>query len=344
MRCKFAPVLCGLFSLMAVMPLSAKRLELVWPTPNTAFLEERPIETFIQPTVSGEASSGLFGCVRNHGRQFHEGLDLAPLKRDQRGEPADPVFAAMSGIVRYINHTPGNSSYGRYIVLEHPAARPSVYTLYAHLAAIAAGLGENQPVTLGQIIGQMGRSAGGYRIPKERAHLHFEIGLRLTDRFQEWYDWKKFGSANHHDGWNGMNLVGLDPLDFYTRFKEKSVDNFSDYLRTRPAAVVIRIKYLGIPDFVRRYPELKAETNALFIAPAGWEVSVDCVGFPFHWRPLHGEELTGYRQGEVNIISVDETIQAQCRCKRLVSKRSRGYVPDRDLQSLTQLLFGLRSK
>ena len=57
----------------------------------------------------------------------------------------------------------------------------------------------------------MGRSAGGYAIPKDRAHVHFEIGLKLSDNFDSWFTWKKFGSPNQHENWNGMNLMGLDP-------------------------------------------------------------------------------------------------------------------------------------
>ncbi len=323
-------------------PLTAKRLELVWPTPNRAFLDGRPIEDFLQPTVSGEASSGQFGCVRSDGMQFHEGLDLAPLNRDKHGEPTDSVFAALPGVVRYINRTVGDSSYGRYIVLEHPDAHPAIYTLYAHLAAIAPGLGQNDAVKLGQVIGTMGRSAGGYSIPKDRAHLHFEMGLRLTDRFDDWYRWKKFGNPNEHNVWNGMNLTGLDPLEFYTRFKGKSVDDIIDYLRTREAAVVIRVSHLGTPDFLRRYPELQENTAAMLVAPAGWEVSVDCVGMPFRWRALGATELAGYKRGEVRVMSVNDAIRAKCHCKRLVVKKGSGFAPGRDLETLTQLLFGLR--
>ena len=54
---------------------------LIWPTPNQAFQRGEPIEAFVQPTVSGKVESGLFGCVRNDGAKFHEGLDLFPIQR-----------------------------------------------------------------------------------------------------------------------------------------------------------------------------------------------------------------------------------------------------------------------
>jgi hypothetical protein len=43
-------------------------------------------------------------------------------------------------VVRHINRKAGASNYGRYIVLEHPAESPPVYTLYAHLAEVAPGV------------------------------------------------------------------------------------------------------------------------------------------------------------------------------------------------------------
>ena len=51
---------------------------LIWPTPNPAFQNGKPIEAYVQATVSGRVESGLFGCVRNGGSRFHEGLDLYP--------------------------------------------------------------------------------------------------------------------------------------------------------------------------------------------------------------------------------------------------------------------------
>ena len=47
-------------------------------------------------------------------------------------------------------------------------------------------------------------------IPRDRAHLHYEIGFMMTQAFQPWYTWRKFGSPNEHGVWNGMNLMGID--------------------------------------------------------------------------------------------------------------------------------------
>jgi murein DD-endopeptidase MepM/ murein hydrolase activator NlpD len=143
---------------------------------------------FLQKTGPDKAfSSGAFGCVRNNGYKFHEGLDLYPVKRDGRGRAEDNVFSAMSGIVRHLNATSGYSAYGKYLVLEHTTLTPPLYSLYAHLASIQPGLKVGSNVQVAQVLGKMGNTAS-YGIPLDRSHLHFEIGLRLTDNFQSWYD------------------------------------------------------------------------------------------------------------------------------------------------------------
>jgi hypothetical protein len=76
----------------SLLPVRAARIEFVWPTPNKAWEQGRGIEAFIQPTVSGDPESGTFGCVRSHGAQFHEGIDIKPVQRDRHGEPTDAVL------------------------------------------------------------------------------------------------------------------------------------------------------------------------------------------------------------------------------------------------------------
>jgi murein DD-endopeptidase MepM/ murein hydrolase activator NlpD len=102
---------------------------------------------------------------------------LYPVNRDRGGKPKDSIYAAMDGVVSYINSTASYSAYGKYIVLEHPKLNPPLYSLYAHLDSITPNLKKGSPVVIAQAIGKMGNSSSGYRIPLERSHLHFEIGL-----------------------------------------------------------------------------------------------------------------------------------------------------------------------
>ncbi|MEX2044310.1 MAG: M23 family metallopeptidase, partial [Opitutus sp.] len=211
-------------------PAFAQRLELVWPTPGMAWAEGRPPSSFLQHAGSGDPDSGGYGGVRDGGAQFHEGIDIKPVARNRSGEPLDPVFAVMAGVVRHVNPVAGGSSYGRYIVMEHPDQSPAVYTLYAHLARISPEVRVGGALASGAVLGTMGHSAGGYVIPRNRAHLHFEIGVVLTRDFQSWYDRQGFGSRNEHGMWNGMNLMGLDPLDFFNAWRDRRIHSVQDYL------------------------------------------------------------------------------------------------------------------
>ena len=105
----------------------------------------------------------------------------------------DSVFLSpqINRKVAYVNRRPGKSSYGRYIVLVHSGKTPALYSLYAHMRIIEPHLEPGGVVAAGETLGIMGRSAI-YAIPKERAHLHFEIGLQLSESFRRWYDLKNF--------------------------------------------------------------------------------------------------------------------------------------------------------
>lgn len=329
-------------SLLAAPVALAQRLEFNWPTPNRAWEQGRDYAAWVQPTVSGDPESGLFGCVRRGGAQFHEGLDIRTMSRDARGEPADKIFAAMDGVVRHVNTSPGNSNYGRYLVLEHPGLTPAVYTLYAHLAKIGPGIGPGVAVKRGQAIATMGRSEGSAAIPKARAHLHFEIGLVATQDFAPWYAWRRFGRPNEHGAYNGMNLLGFDPLDFLREWRRRRVDNFQEYLGRMRTVVTVRVATSRTPDFIARYPALLRRPLPPGLV-AGWEVECNATGLPFAWTPLTAAELGGLRAGTARIVAVDAARLRAARCKSLAkTAHGGGYTPGPDLAMMLQLVFGLR--
>lgn len=317
----------------------AERIEISWPTPNDSWAKGRGYESWVQPTVSGEPTSGLWGSVRSSGTQFHEGLDIKPVSRDKRGEPRDSVTAAMDGVVRNISSRSGESNYGRYIVIEHPGVTPAVYTLYAHLARIEPGIFEGTTVKRGQVLGTMGHSSNG-NIPAERAHLHFEIGLMLTQDFSSWYAWKKFGSPNQQGLWNGMNLMGIDPRNFLERWRARRVNNFAEYFAGLDSAVRLRVVTTRVPDFIRRYPALLRKPIDGLVG--GWEVQCDVTGLPFAWTPLSPMQVAGLRANSVEILSVDNAALRAFRGKSLIRTRGGQPAPGSDLTTMLQLVFGLR--
>jgi len=313
---------------------------LVWPTPNPAFQNGESIEAFIQPTASGKKESGLFGCVRNNGHKFHEGIDLYPIVRDKRGEALDEVFAVLPGRVVYINTVSGYSSYGRYVVIEHDLDGLVFHTLYAHLARVRDTTVVGKYVELGTPIGIMGRSAST-TIPRSRAHLHFEIGVRLTDDFQAWYDRQKFSTKNRHGNWNGMNLISVDPLDFYRSVRNGSVSNLHGYLQKIPTYARIRIHTSVVPDFVKRYPRLVTRPY-LGSEIVAWDIAFSRHGVPKEWSPRFADESVAGEPGDVEILAYNPELLNDQTCFKVVLLPSSG--PKVSAATLTTLkkLFGFK--
>lgn len=333
--------LASLFAFLAISSLLAQpRLEPIWPTPHTGFTSGQGWQSWVQATASGDPKSGLFGCVRSGGYKFHEGIDITPVERDRKGEATDPIYALLGGKVVHISAKPGLSSYGRYVVIEHTVTRPAVYSLYAHLAAIAPGLQVGQTVPKGTIIGTMGRSAGGYAIPRDRAHLHLEIGFRLTNDFQTWYNKKGFGSKNTHGVWNGMNLVAFDPLDFFEKCRAQSFPTMRDYLNTLPVAAIVRVPASYAPDFVKRYPELLTrplpQKNL-----AAFEIELTAYGFPVRITPKLAGELVaqGASYSKREVLMADESVLEPYQCRDII-KFVRGKPEiDKGLAQILDLIF-----
>lgn len=297
---------------LLVLPALGCAIEVAWPTAMPRPDIRRP-ETFVQPTASGNLESGLFGMTRNSGTRFHEGVDIRPLAHDGRGEAVDLVRAAMPGRVAYICSR-ATGPYGRYVVLEHPESGLPAYSLYAHLAAVRGDLMVGGLVRAGHPLGILGRSSGEEPIPQERAHLHFEVGLRLSDGFDSWrlrqIDLRREG--NPHGNYHGWNLAGIDPLPLLGR---SSVD-LRRVIDELPAALVVKLRSRRPPEFVRRHPQL-VSGSALGIA--GWEVELTWHGLPKRWIPLPegapGLPASGWRIDAVNELERDRLERRQMLAK-----------------------------
>lgn len=311
----------------------------VWPTPNPAFLNDEPPEHFLQPTVSGRVESGAFGCTRNEGQRFHEGVDLFPIERDRRGEADDPIFAASAGTVVYLNRDASLSSYGKYLVLEHDRLGLPLISLYSHFAQIDRGLEVGDRVAAGDRLGLMGRSAS-YHIPPERAHLHFEIGLRLGDEasFAAWHARFYPEDQNDHGVWNGLNLLGFDPLSFY-RWLDASDGPVqpAKYVEALPRSLVLRVWLPRIPAFVMRHPDL-VDGGVPDILPDGWEIVFTPWGLPIHWTPLNHRPSD--HDGDLEIVFVDARALEEWPCRHLVAKTDNGFALRQSLRAILEILFG----
>lgn len=326
----------GIAAMLAACRVAVAQ-ELVWPTPRPALLEGRPYLEFIQPTESGTVESGMFGCGRTSGRQFHEGLDLRPLKRDRRGEATDPVVAVAPGVVRHVNAVSGLSNYGRYVVVEHTGLAPNVITLYAHLASIAPGVEAGSQVDAGTQLGVMGRSAST-GIPKDRAHLHLELGFWLSRGFQSWYNAQKYPSRNQHGLFNGMNVVSFDFLDYIDQRRRGVVADLRGYLQALPTAATVVVKDRQIPDFVQRYPEL-LQTAPPASGVAGWRIEFAWFGVPKAWWPLDAREVEAVQGERTTVTFHDRELLERYPCQAVIRTRNGQPVPGPKMQNVLEIIF-----
>lgn len=268
---------------------AADPANLRFPTENKFLLEGQPERFFMycERNFEGQESkpweAGSFGFVRTPIRvnnevlcvKFHEGIDIAPMARDAAGNPLDDVCSIADGTVAYVSSVAGHSNYGRYVVIEHRWDQSSVYSLYAHLNTISCQVG--QAVQAGTPLGKLGFTGAG--INRTRAHVHLEIGLLMSQRYEDWH--RTFGGGtNHHGLFNGMNLIGADAAKFYLDRKANPALGFADYIATIPAYFKVAVPNHTNWDFAKRYPWLVKGAPS-----TSWEISFSATGLPLAITP-----------------------------------------------------------
>ncbi|HTH49417.1 MAG TPA: M23 family metallopeptidase [Candidatus Limnocylindria bacterium] len=296
-----------------------------FPTANQALLEPGGGERFFVGTAGKPWTSGQFGCVRSEGYQFHEGLDIRCLQRDKHGEPIDPVCAAADGTVAYVNAKPALSPYGNYVLLRHQVEGLEVYSLYAHLSAVRAGLTPGVVVRRGELIATMGRTSNTRQtITKDRAHCHFELDVLGTDRYVQWHQARLPEQRNDHGVFNGFNLFGLDPARLFHE-EARLGTNFSlvRFLQSEPVLCRVAVRVKSFP-YLRRYPSLVVRNPvAERQGVAGYELELSFNGLPLRITPRAASELKS--PAKVTLLSVNEAEQKSRPCGKLVLKRGESW-------------------
>ena len=314
-----------LVALNLVAAVTVRDLDLCLPTANDALLKAGHDADFFQPTVDGGVESGMFGCVRNDGRRFHEGVDIKCLQRDRHGEPTDPVHAVADGDVAFINAKPGLSNYGRYVILQHDWDGVQVFTLYAHLGAVAPGLVAGQPVKKAQVIGTLGHSTNTReRISRDRAHLHFEVNFLLNPNFHIWYP-KHDPKAPPFGNFNGQNLIGLDPAAFLRAYAADRNLNFARYVAMQTVAFTALVGARPLP-WLTLHPEQVQPTSGI---PVAYEIGMTAWGLPVVVWPRTTAEISEpqhrvLQRGLPVLHRVNEAELARVSCPGLVARSARG--------------------
>ena len=124
-------------------------------------------------------------------------------------------------------------------------------------------------VKSGETIGIMGRTANTHEgISKDRAHVHFELNLLVSDRFAAWYKKNFPKQRNDHGQWNGQNLLGIDRVPF-SRTKEQARNSTSFRLiQSQPELCRVMVRDTNFLWLTRYAPLVK--TNPIATKRCGW--------------------------------------------------------------------------
>jgi murein DD-endopeptidase MepM/ murein hydrolase activator NlpD len=288
----------AVFLFVLLSPLSLlsqiQRMNLVLPTDNRALLEGKPEDfyMFIDRTVDGQATTpwegGQFGFVRDPKRlttgetlysRFHEGLDIKPVARDEKGEPLDEVRSIAPGEVVHSVPQTGKSNYGRYLVVKHDWGYGPFYSLYAHLREIRVAVGDK--VEGGSVLGILGYSGTG--IDRRRAHTHVELNLLLSPRFEAWHD-AMHRSPNANGVYNGLNLIGMDLSGLYLALQKNPSASAAQMVTQTEPFFRVAVPGSAPMEILQTYPWL-CHAALPEQPPASWEITFSAWGLPVSIEP-----------------------------------------------------------
>jgi hypothetical protein len=153
--------------------------------------------------------------------------------------------------------------------------------------------------------------------------LHFEIGVQVNTKFNQWFDrWYKDGN-NFHGDWNGMNLLGLDAAEILKRANAGPFD-ILEHLKSESVLCRLIIFREGF-DWLKRFPQLvdddDPESEEMIQA---WEVDLNFNGIPVRMVPMRTEVRSG--GAKYRILQVDEKVLKKHPCSRLVFRKGQQWV------------------
>ncbi len=267
-------------------------MTLVLPTENDAiFRDDGPgfymfVDRNFEQQQTTPWEGGQYGFVRGPVRfgpqvvqmAFHEGVDIAPVKRDAAGEPLDEVRSISHGTVVHVSDVPGASNYGRYIVVRHDWGEGPFYSLYAHLSRCLVASGDK--VEAGTPIAIMGHTGAG--IDRRRSHVHVELNMMMSPRFADWHEKNFRPSPNHHGAYNGLNLSGMNIAGLFLAHRANPSLTVAAFVKATPPGMKVVVPRKGPLELVQMYPWLGQGTEQ---PSASWEFTLSETGLPLAVKP-----------------------------------------------------------
>jgi murein DD-endopeptidase MepM/ murein hydrolase activator NlpD len=261
----------------------AHALDLSLPTDNAGIFDANQGTFFMGVDRKGERvwQGGTFGYVRSplawHGgtvfTQFHEGIDIAPVRREANGIPSDIVRAISEGTV-VLCETGGQTQYGNQVILRHDWANNAVFTRYAHLSSVSVVHGEK--IKRGQTLGLMGYTGGALTLP--RAHLHLEVALMLQEKMNLTWLPKHASDIRYHPA----NMKGMDAASLFLAHRKRSELTLPEYFRSMKPYFSVAVKADRPVDLLLRHKWLADGKQDA----TGWRISFTEWGLPVRFEAI----------------------------------------------------------
>ena len=168
----------------------------------------------------------------------------------------------------------------------------------------------------------MGRTSNtSSGIPRERAHVHFEIGFQINERFPQWYAKYRKGLRNDHGAWNGQNMIGLDPAALF-RDQARLGNKFSirDHIRSKPELLRVFIRTSRLSLAERSGPLVLKNPRAESEGVHGYEIALSAFGVPLEIIPRSQSEYPVTQR--MTLLRVNDSVARTEDCRKLVRARS----------------------
>jgi len=119
----------------------------------------------------------------------------------------------------------------------------------------------------------------GPGLTRDRAHLHFEIAFQINGKFAEWVDVAKPGrlwQPNRHGQWNGLNLMGIDPIPLLKAANQGTPLTCEEALSKQPCGFTVRVPpFMGTPTWMQW-----VESKSPSAMPVSWDIEMTPWGLP----------------------------------------------------------------
>jgi hypothetical protein len=135
-----------------------------------------------------------------------------------------------------------------------------------------------------------------------RAHLHLELNVMLSHRFEAWYNAFFKNDPNHNGIYNGLNLAGLDIARLYLALRKNPSLSIPEFLSDEEIFYKVTLPKSRHFELPRLYPWMLAAD--VRHEKSSWEVSFARSGLPVKIEPSD-KHVTQPELGYVKKSSID---------------------------------------